>query len=84
MNLITIIGILASIGTGTSLVPQLLKIIREKKAEGVAVGMLTVLIVGNGLWVYYGVLKEDWIIIISNSCSVAMNLAIMMLKFIYK
>ncbi|MEO5572721.1 MAG: SemiSWEET transporter [Bacteroidia bacterium] len=84
MNNITIIGVLASIGTGISLVPQLFKIIKEKKAEGISVAMLAVLLVGNGLWIYYGVLKSDLIIIISNSFSFLVNLIISVLKFRYK
>lgn len=84
ISLITTVGVLASAGTATSLIPQLVKIIKEKKAEGVSVGMLLVLIIGNALWVYYGILKDDWIIIISNSFSLLLNLTISSLKLYYK
>lgn len=36
--------------------------------------MLIVLLVGHGLWVYYGVLKSDWIIIISNAFALIIDL----------
>jgi uncharacterized protein with PQ loop repeat len=49
MNNITIIGFLANTFTATSLLPQLLKI-KEKKAEGVSIGMLLVFFTGLGLW----------------------------------
>ena len=84
MDFITVIGILASIGTAASLVPQLIKIIQEKDAEGISVITLSVLIVGNALWVYYGALGNDLIIIIANSFSLLINIIICILKMIYK
>jgi MtN3 and saliva related transmembrane protein len=69
MNFITIIGILASVCTAISLVPQLVKLLKEKKAENISLLMLAVLFAGVGLWIYYGILKKDFIIIVSNSFS---------------
>ena len=84
MTLISIVGIAASILTATSLIPQLLKIIKEKKAENVSVGMLLILFGGLALWIYYGVLKKDLIIIISNSFSFIVNLTLAILALKYK
>ena len=74
MDLTTGIGIGASIFTATSLLPQLIKLLKEKKAEDISLGMLAILFIGLALWIYYGCLKKDWIIIISNSFSMAINL----------
>lgn len=84
MNLVNVIGVLASIFTGISLLPQLVKLIKEKKPENISTGMVIILLFGLGLWVYYGYLKEDWIIIISNSFSWLVNLAIIILTIKYK
>jgi MtN3 and saliva related transmembrane protein len=84
MDKITIIGIIASACTGISLLPQLLKMIREKKSEGVSSIMLIVLFAGLGFWIYYGFLKMDWIIIISNSVSLMINITIAILTLIYR
>lgn len=84
MEFVTIIGLFASIATGSSLLPQLCKIIKEKKAESVSLWMLAVLFIGLALWVWYGVLKSDWIIIISNSFSMMVNLIIAFLSVRYK
>lgn len=73
MPLITLIGVVASMLTALSLIPQLIKIVREKKSEDISVTMLLVLLSGLGLWVYYGTLKEDFIIIISNSVAFLIN-----------
>lgn len=84
METTQLIGIGASIGTGISLLPQLIKIIREKKAENVSLPMLGVLFAGLVLWVIYGIMKEDWIIIISNAVSMILNACTAILSIQYK
>jgi MtN3 and saliva related transmembrane protein len=80
----TIIGITASVFTATALIPQLVKMIREKKSEDVSYLMLLVLVVGHCLWIYYGSLKEDMIIISSNIFGLAVDIAVCILTFKYK
>jgi MtN3 and saliva related transmembrane protein len=80
----TFIGIAASACTAASLLPQLTKVLKEKKAENVSLWMLLVLFVGLGLWVYYGILKTDLIIIISNSCSFIINVLLALFAIKYK
>jgi MtN3 and saliva related transmembrane protein len=84
MKFITIIGILASVCTAVSLVPQLIKLLKEKKAENISLLMLGVLFAGVGLWIYYGILKEDLIIIISNSFSLLVNMVLAGFAIKYK
>ena len=84
MDLTQIIGIGASIGTGLSLFPQLLKLLKEKKAEDLSMGMMGVLLTGLALWVVYGIRKEDWIIIISNGVSLTLNITIIALSLKYR
>lgn len=80
----TIAGLAASAFTGASLIPQLTKVIKEKKAENVSLWMLLVLFIGLGLWVYYGILKKDLIIIISNAFSFIINLLLAIFAIKYK
>ncbi len=84
MDTITIIGILASICTGMSMVPQLIKLIKEKKPGDISIYMLVVLFAGVGCWIAYGIMKSDWIIIISNSFSFIINLVLTALTIKYK
>ena len=84
MNTGVVVGVAASICTGFSLVPQLIKVIKEKKAENISLWMLLVLFAGLGLWVYYGLIKKDLIIVISNGFSFVINLAIGVLAIKYK
>ena len=80
----TIIGIIASIFTGISMLPQLIKILKEKKAKNISVLMLVILFLGISGWIYYGILKKDYIIIISNLFSFIVNTILMFLTIKYK
>jgi MtN3 and saliva related transmembrane protein len=68
------IGIIAGILTGVSLLPQLIKIIKEKKADGLSYGMLAVLLAGLAGWIWYGILKKDKPLLFTNSFSFLINL----------
>jgi MtN3 and saliva related transmembrane protein len=65
------IGIAAGICTAISLLPQLIKIIKEKDAGDISVFMLGILLLGLSGWLYYGILKKDYPMI-------------MLFRFIYK
>lgn len=78
------IGILAGALTSTALIPQLVKMMREKNSDGVALGMLLILISGLSLWIWYGFLKKDWPIIFTNCFAVFINLWTLVLRIKYK
>lgn len=78
------IGIAAGILTSCSLLPPLIKLIRDKKPEEVPIGMLLVLVGGLALWTYYGILKSDWPIIVTNCFSLIQNITMITLRQIYK
>ena len=78
------VGIIAGIFTALSLMPQLIKIIKTKKAEQISLLMLATLMCGIGLWVYYGILRKDYPIIITNSFSFLLNVIIIVLRKRYK
>lgn len=83
LSYITILGLLAGTCTSFSLLPQLLKIIKEKKVEDLSMKMFATLLTGVVLWCVYGFLKHDMPIIITNLFSVALNCCILVLKFRY-
>ena len=84
LQLPQIIGIAAGICTSFSLLPQLIKMIKEKRVDDISIFMLLILITGLALWVYYGILREDWPIILTNSLSVLLNGTMIVLRFKYK
>ncbi len=77
------VGIGAGVLTASSMLPQVIKVIREKKATQVSVVMLLVLIAGVGLWIWYGFLKTDWPIMATNGFSLLVNLTMLGLRLKY-
>jgi MtN3 and saliva related transmembrane protein len=83
MDLTEVTGLTAGIFTASSLVPQIIKTIKEKKAKEISIGMLLVLMLGVALWVVYGIMRHDFPIIITNSFSLLMNITTLYLRFKY-
>jgi len=84
LDLTAIIGIVAGILTAASLLPQLIKIIKEKKVEDLSAGMFVTLMLGLAGWIAYGFLKNDIPIIATNCFSFLLNIAILILRYKYK
>jgi MtN3 and saliva related transmembrane protein len=82
--LIQVTGITAGCITALSALPQLIKIIKEKKAEDISLWTLIVLITGLGLWTFYGFLKDDIPILATNLFSLLINVTLVFLKLKYK
>lgn len=78
------IGIAAGICTSVSLLPQLLKLIKEKNARDLSIAYLAILLIGLALWVMYGIRKEDLPIIITNTFAVALNATILVIGIRFK
>lgn len=83
MNIL-IIGIAAGVCTAISMLPQLIKILKEKKADDISYFMLLILLGGLILWIWYGIEREDWPIIITNGFSLTVNLFIIFFTIKYK
>ena len=79
-----IVGIAAGVCTSISLLPQLIKIFKHKKAEDISLFYLIVLFVGLGLWVWYGILREDLPIMVTNGFSLVINGMMIVLGVKYK
>jgi len=61
------IGIAAGTCTSISLVPQLIKTIKDKKAGEISWFMLVILMIGIAFWIWYGLIKKDLPIIITKA-----------------
>ena len=81
---ILIIGIAAGVLTAASILPQVFKTLKTKKAENVSPLMLIILICGVGLWFFYGILKKDLPIMLTNGFSVLANLFMLFLRWRYR
>ena len=84
INYVEGVGIIAGIFTAASLMPQLIKTFKTKKAEEISLGMLITLICGIAAWICYGILRKDLPIIATNSFSFLSNVILMILRAKYK
>ena len=81
---IEVLGLVAGGITSVAMMPQLIKVIKEKNAEDISVVMLLVLITGLSLWVWYGILQNELPIILSNGFSVLVNITLLICCIIFK
>ena len=79
-----IVGLIAGICTSISLLPQLIKLLKNKKAEDISLFYLIILFIGLGLWIWYGVLRDDIPIMVTNGFSLIINGIIIVLGIKYK
>ncbi len=77
------IGIGAGVLTSVSMLPQLIKTFKEKKAEEISLVMIFALIGGIAGWIWYGFLKSDLPIIFTNCFSLLLNLILLFFRFKY-
>ena len=84
MNHIEILGLVAGVLTSFSQLPQLIKILKEKEARSLSLGMMITLIVGLALWIYYGFLRKDVPILVTNIFSELINILLLFFSIKYK
>ncbi len=75
------IGGLAALLTSLSYIPQVQKAWPRGSTKDLSVKMLAVLTIGLILWIVYGLLKEDWVIILANGVGAALSGTVLYCKF---
>lgn len=78
--LVDAVGVTAGCCSMLSFIPQILKIARERDAEGVSLKMYAVTIFGFCCWTAYGVLSGAWPVAASNAICVILTAAIFILR----
>jgi MtN3 and saliva related transmembrane protein len=79
-----IVGLAAGICTSTSLLPQLVKLLKHKKADDISLFYLIILFIGLSLWIWYGLLRDDIPILVTNGFSLVINGIVIFLGVKYK
>lgn len=78
------VGIVAGVLTSASLLPQFIKLIKTKKAEDLSLFFLLLLISGLAMWVWYGIIRQDIPIIVTNAFSLLLNALMIFFGLRYK
>jgi MtN3 and saliva related transmembrane protein len=77
------IGNCAAICTTVSFVPQLARVWRRKSAEDISLSMFLLFSAGVALWLVYGLRIGSFPVIAANAVTLALALAILVLKLMY-
>jgi len=80
MDFTTIVGLIAAFCTTISYYPQLKKCWETGSAGDLSLTMFLTLSAGVALWVVYGFLKSDIVIILANAISLALLFGILYFK----
>ncbi len=79
-----ILGLVAGGITSVAMLPQLIKVLKEKDVKDLSLLMIIVLITGLSLWVWYGFMKDELPIILSNAFAVLVNIALLISYFKFR
>jgi MtN3 and saliva related transmembrane protein len=80
LTLETMVGFAAAVCTTVSYIPQVKKCWQTGSTGDLSLKMLLILATGIGLWVAYGILKDDTVIILANSVSLLLLCNLLIFK----
>ncbi len=80
MDVTTMTGVLAACCTTASYFPQLKKCWETEETGDLSLGMFSTLFAGLTLWVVYGVLRSDAVVLIANAISLCFLAGILFFK----
>jgi MtN3 and saliva related transmembrane protein len=80
LRLLTLAGYCAAILTTISFVPQLLRVWRLRSARDISLTMFLAFSLGVFLWLIYGISLHSIPMILANGLTLALSLAILILK----
>ena len=75
-----IIGYSAAFLTTVSFLPQVIKIVRTKDTKSLSLGMYLLLTAGIVLWITYGILRNDYVLIIANIITILLTVIVLSYK----
>ena len=73
MDPITLIGSAAAVCSTVSFLPQAWKIIRSGRTDDISAPTYALTVTAFALWAVYGVLRDDWPLIATNTISGALS-----------
>ena len=74
------VGVSAALLSSLSYIPQVQKAWPRGSTSDLSLGMLVVLTTGLLLWIAYGIVRGDWVIICANAAGAALTGTVLVLK----
>ena len=84
MTEVDILGYAAGAITSLTFLPQVIKTWKEKSAKDISLLMFVIAAINEVMWIVYGALLNNWVIILTNVIVLVMSLTMIYLKFRYK
>lgn len=75
------VGYAATVTTVTTLVPQIVKVVRTRKSDDLAYSMILLNLASSALWCAYGVLEDQTPMVVAGSLTAASGLILLALKW---
>ncbi|MER8401443.1 SemiSWEET transporter [Mesorhizobium sp. M1348] len=82
MDWVTVIGYLAALCSVTAFAPQAWKIIKTRDTSSISTLMYGINVLGFALWLTYGILKNEWALIITNVLILALSAFILVMTLL--
>jgi MtN3 and saliva related transmembrane protein len=79
-----VVGYLAATLTTCSFIPQAWLTFKTRDVRGISLGMYSVFTCGIALWLAYGLLLGAWPIVVANTITLVLALAILAMKLRYR
>ncbi len=80
MTVIEILGLTAAFCTTSSFLPQAIKVVKTRNTESLSLLMYIVFTAGVALWLLYGMLRDDFAIVVANLVTIVLALVILFIK----
>ena len=84
MQLSELIGYAAAVLTTSSFVPQAVHTFKTKDVRGISLTRYSIFVVGITLWLVYGLLLNAWPIVLANTVTLTLAVAILAMKLKYR
>lgn len=81
MNLdISFLGYLAAFCTTCAFIPQVIHTLKSKDTSAISLGMYCLFVTGVALWLIYGLVLNNWPLIVANLITVVLSSIILIMK----
>jgi MtN3 and saliva related transmembrane protein len=84
MTGIELLGYSAGAITSLTFLPQVIKTWKMKTATDISMMMFLIAAVNEVMWIAYGILLDNWVIILTNSVVLSMSLTMIYFKLRFK
>jgi MtN3 and saliva related transmembrane protein len=78
------LGFVAGVLTVSSFLPQVFRTWRTKRTADLSLGMVALLVTSASLWIFYGLVRRDWPVILTNTGVVGLTGILLAAKARYK